>query len=205
MIRNIVFDMGNVLIHWEPQDVCTHRDVAAEDWPVLLREVFRSVEWVQMDRGTLSPEQALEIFRSRLPRRLLEPVRETVTGWWKEHLFPIPGMGELVTELKANGYGIYLLSNASKDLRSYFPRIPGAEHFDGLLVSAEVKLLKPQHEIYEALYRAFGLRPEECFFIDDVPANVEGALVTGMHGTIFRKDVPALRRTLIRNGIRCAP
>ena len=110
---------------------------------------------------------------------------------------------ELVRRLKAQGYGIYLLSNASTALRGYFPRIPGSECFDGLLVSAEENLLKPQWEIYHTLYRRFHLDPQRCFFVDDAPANVEAALCTGMKGTIFRGDVHRLRREMREAGIRC--
>ena len=71
------------------------------------------------------------------------------------------------------------------------------------MVSAEEKLLKPSLEIYQRLYEKFGLKPEECWFIDDSPANVEGAIYTGMGGSVFYGDVPRLRRELRRAGIRC--
>ena len=115
----------------------------------------------------------------------------------------MPGMAELVRELKQAGYHIYLLSNASLALREYFPRIPGSECFDKLMVSAEEKLLKPSHEIFERLYEKFGLTPGQCWFIDDSPQNVEGAIQTGMGGSVFYGDVKRLRRDLIQAGIRC--
>lgn len=203
MIQNIIFDMGQVLIRWQPVALMAHLDLSEEDHVLLLREVFQSVEWVQLDRGSISETDAVKAMCSRLPAHLHAAAEEMVTAWWKPPLDPMPGMAELVRELKENGYGIYLLSNAGLPLRTYFPRIPGSEYFDGLLVSAEQRLIKPQHEIYETLYKTFDLVPGECFFIDDSPANIEGALETGMPGTIFRGDASALRRELIRNGIRC--
>ena len=110
-------------------------------------------------------------------------------------------MAEFVGELKAAGYGIYLCSNATSALHSYFPRIPGSEHFDGLLVSADWKLLKPQHEIFELLYKTFALDPAECFFIDDYPPNIDGAIVTGMSGAVYDGDLRRLRHDLRRAGI----
>ena len=139
-----------------------------------------------------------------MPEHLWEAVKSIVYGWYQQYLIPMPGMAELVRELKSNGYRIYLLSNASQALRSYFPRIPGSECFEKLLVSAEEKLLKPSHEIFERLYEKFELTPGECWFIDDSPANVEGAILTGMRGTVFYGDVARLRRELHRAGIRCA-
>ena len=143
----------------------------------------------------------IERVSARLPESLHAAVEEVIKAWHVWHLTPMPGMAELVRRLKAQGYGIYLLSNASTALRGYFPRIPGSECFDGLMVSAEEKLLKPQHEIYERLYERFGLVPEQCVFIDDSPANIEGAMLTGMQGIVFRGDTERLRRELRALGI----
>ena len=200
MIRNIVFDMGNVLIHWRPALFVERMAIPEEDRPALLREVFGSVEWIQMDRGTLSFEEGLGAICRRLPERLRGPARELTLDWWRDCLFPVEGMGELVRELKGLGYGIYLLSNAKADLPLYFDRIPGSECFDGRIVSADWKLLKPQPEIYELLLRQFGLKAEECFFADDLFINVEAALLVGMSGTIFR-GAKELRRALIEAGV----
>ena len=201
MIRNIVFDMGHVLIYFSPEVFIARLGVEEKDRPLLMREVFRDKEWVQLDRGTLSEEEAVRILCGRLPKHLHEAVRELVCGWWKRPLLPVPGMAQLAGELKKMGYGIYLLSNANRQLPRYFPRIPGAEYFDGLLVSADWGLLKPQREIYEKLYEQFDLKPEECFFIDDQPANIEGAYCTGMEGAVFDGDIKRLRRKLKEAGI----
>ena len=205
MIQNLVFDMGQVLIRWQPELLIAHMALPEADRQMVLREVFRNVEWVRLDRGTIREEDALESICRRLPERLHPAARQLVLGWWQRPLIPVPGMAELIRELKEAGYGIYLLSNASLRLREYFPEIPGYEYFDGLLVSAEWKLLKPQHEIYEAFCRTFSLAPESCFFVDDLPANVEGAMVAGMQGAVFHGDVPRLRRELQTAGISCHP
>lgn len=202
MIHNIVFDMGQVLIRWQPDSMITQYGLNDEEMQLLKRELFQGVEWIQQDRGIVTEEQVASRVCARLPEKLHAPVETLVYGWHKRHLVPMPGMAELVRELKGEGYRIYLLSNASLALREYFPRIPGSECFEGLMVSAEEKLLKPQHEIYERLYERFGLNPAECFFIDDSPANIEGAMLTGMDGAIFRGDVAALRRQMQKAGIR---
>ena len=71
------------------------------------------------------------------------------------------------------------------------------------MVSAEEKLLKPQKEIFDTLLTRYGLEAGKCVFIDDLPANCEGAVYAGMHGCIFRGDVKQLRKDLRRMGIRC--
>lgn len=205
MIRNIVFDMGEVLIHFYPDMFLRRMGVPEEDWPLLTQEMFRSVEWTQTDRGTLDEAGAVEAFCAKLPQRLHGYVRTMVCDWWKEPLVPVEGMAALVEELKGLGYGIYLLSNASSRLHEYFPHIPGSEYFDGKIVSADWKQIKPEREIFQTLYREYGLKPEECFFIDDLPQNVEGAKFSGMGGVVFRGDMPRLRRELIAAGIPVKP
>lgn len=196
MIRNIIFDMGQVLIRWEPRALLARFDLSEADTQLILTELFSTVEWVQLDHGTISGEQAVRQVCGRLPERLHGVVEEMVFCWWERPLTPIPGMAELVRELKSMGYGIYLLSNASVDLRRYFHRIPGSECFDGLVVSAEERMIKPQHEIYRTVLNRFQLKAEECFFVDDSPLNVEGALCVGISGTIFRGNVTRLRSEL---------
>lgn len=202
MIRNLVFDMGNVLIHYDPAVFMDRLGVPEEDRPLLKREVFGSVEWIRLDRGTLDQEEALAAMEERLPRRLWDYARRLVCAWWEDGpLLPMEGMAELLEELKALGYGVYLLSNATAHQPDYFPRIPGSQFFDGGVVSAQWRLLKPERAIYETLFREYDLDPAACFFVDDLNINVEGALQAGMPGTVFHGDVGELRRVLRQAGV----
>ena len=200
MVKNIVFDMGNVLIRFDRELFLDSLDLSPEDRALLTNEVFRSLEWARMDRGSLTEAQAVESICQRLPRHLHSAAKQLVENW-DDPILPVEGMCELIEELKAAGYGIYLLSNASVALRTYFPRIPGSEYFDGLMVSAEEKLVKPQPEIFRLLCDRFHLKPEECVFVDDSPANVESAILTGMDGLVFYGDAQRLRRELTEKGI----
>ncbi|MBQ5406782.1 MAG: HAD family phosphatase [Oscillospiraceae bacterium] len=205
MIKNIVFDMGRVLIEWEPEVIVAREGLGEDDSRLLLREVFACGEWAAMDHGWMSSEEGWRRICRRLPERLHENARRCVFDWWKGPLVPIPGMAELVREVKALGYGVYLLSNATSYLSEYFHRIPGSECFDGRIVSADVKLLKPRPEIYRELYRQYGLDPAECFFIDDSLLNVDGAWLTGMNAVVFFGDMARLRRELAEAGVPVKP
>ena len=200
MIRNVIFDMGGVLIEWNPARLAARLELPEEDARLLRREVFSSPEWVSLDRGTLLEDEAIARFCARLPERLRGAVERCVF-WWKEPLWPIPGMRELLEELDGLGYGLYLLSNATSRLHEYLARIPGSEYLKGMLVSADWKLLKPQREIHEKLFAREDLIPGDCLFIDDNPANVEAGQLLGMEGLVFYQDMALLRRRLREHGI----
>ncbi len=200
MIRNIVFDMGNVLLRFDPGLFMDRLGVETQDRPLLMREVFKSLEWAQMDRGTLTDGQAVSSICRRLPERLHDTAEKLVT-LWDRPILEIEGSFELVRELSGLGYGIYLLSNASLRQHDYWPRVPASVYFDGTLISADVKLIKPQPEIYRLFLETFSLRPEECFFIDDANYNIEGALNAGMSGAIFFGDMGEIRAKLRKAGV----
>lgn len=201
MIKNILFDMGNVLLHFDRSVFLNRLEISEEDKLLLLREVFLSVEWVQMDRGILWEETAEPLMCRRLPAHLHDAVHSLVSEW-DEPMMPVEGMAELVQELKEKGYGIYLLSNASLRQHDYWPKVPGWQFFDGKIISADEKIMKPHPDFYRIALERFDLKPEECFFIDDAPANIEGALFCGIPGAVFHKDVALLRRQLRSAGVK---
>lgn len=201
MIKNIIFDMGNVLARFDPEMFLDRVGVTdAADRALLMREVYRSLEWARMDRGSLTDEEAAELMCGRLPERLHETVR-SLTCRWDRPILPVPGMKELAAELKEKGYGVFLLSNASLRQHEYWGRIPGSEYFDGTVVSADVGLVKPQPEIFALACERFSLVPGECVFIDDSTLNAEGAFYYGMNAVVFHDDVAELREKLSALGV----
>ena len=200
MIRNIVFDMGNVMIYFNKKIFLDRAGVSGEDRTLLERVVFDSLEWARLDRGSLLEPEAEKLMCARLPERLHGYVHDFVYDWDKP-LLPVRDMAPLVRELKAKGYGIYLLSNAASRQHDYWPDIPGSECFDGTLISADERLTKPEKEIYELFLERFGLCPDECVFIDDNTMNAEGAFLCGMHPIVFHNDVDELRARLREEGV----
>lgn len=201
MIKNIVFDMGKVLVDYDSMRVCRHFLEDPAKQALVNTAVFVSPEWLLLDMGLISEEEALSKMQSRLPKgQLRQAAADCMAHWHEICMWPIPKMGQLVNELKAAGFRIYLCSNASLRLLSCYDRvIPSIDCFDGILFSAEVKCMKPQKEMYEHLYKRFSLKPEECFFIDDLPSNIQGARETGMDGYCFADgDINKLRDALKR-------
>ena len=203
MIKTVIFDMGQVLIHWSGKQLLQRFSLNEADEQLLLTELFASIEWTQLDRGCITEAEGVERVCARLPEHLHAIAGEMITGWWKQPLWHMEGMDALVRELKQAGYGIYVLSNAGLPLRQYWPRLPGADCFDGVLVSAEEKLLKPQPEIFRTFLSRFGLEAENCVFIDDSVANAECAVLCGIRGIVFRGDTGRLRRELRAMGVAC--
>lgn len=200
MIKNIVFDMGKVLVGYDAMRVCEHFIENDHDRKRVHTAVFVSPEWVMMDMGILSDERALQSICVRLPQRLHSAAELCLKEWHNYCMWTYTEMEPVVRGLKEKGMGIYLCSNAAIRLLDCYQKvIPAYDCFNGMLFSAEVKCIKPQKEIYHHLFHRFELKPEECFFIDDVPENIAGARSCGMEGYCFRDgDFKKLEEMLIQ-------
>lgn len=187
MIKNIVFDMGKVLLNYDPRRVTGHFIYDEAERMSVETAVFISPEWLLLDMGVISDGEGLARMQSRLATPHAREMAKLCMDHWHEYcMWEIDGMREVVKSLKDRGFGIYLCSNASlRMLSCYQDVIPGIECFDGVLFSAEVQCMKPQKEMYHHLFERFQLQPEECFFIDDLQLNIDGAKACGMDGYCF--------------------
>lgn len=195
MIRHIVFDMGQVLVNFSAGLFTERLHLNEEDAVLIRREVLQTTEWIRLDRGTISLDDALVQMQARLPHRL-HGAAEYLVRRWNDPIVPVDGMAELARDLKEAGYDLYLLSNAASRHADYWHDVPGSRYFSGTFISADYHLLKPEDAIYQAFFRKFGLKPEECLFIDDSPANIEASQNAGMDGIVFHGDAAHLRRQL---------
>ena len=201
MIRNILFDMGSVLVRFAPAEFIARLGVEGDDALALEREVFRSADWVRLDRGVFTQQQMIDAAKSRLPARLHADVERLVLHW-DEGRPEIPGAFELVRELSEAGYTLCLLTNASIRHKDYWPTFRFAPYFgDRIMLSAQWKLMKPEHEFYEKAIALLGFDPGESVFIDDQPVNVEGAELCGIPGIVFHGDMALLRQRLREKGV----
>ena len=192
-MRNIVFDMGNVLINYDPEHFIVREGIADPgDRALLLREIFRSAEWPMQDRGEMDEAELEARVLGRIPARLHAAAHRLIFCW-DDPIEPVPDMAGFIAECRQKGLGIYLLSNASRRQWEYWPRIPGSEYFDGAVVSAFEGCAKPAPRIYRRLLERYRLEPGDCLFVDDVPENVAGGVAAGMKGFLFTGDVEALR------------
>ena len=202
MIRNIVFDMGKVLIDFNPDSFMDHAGITdPADRKIVRQELFSSIEWAQMDMGIATEDSIESAVLSRVPEHLRERTRHLLHKWYIPRRM-IPGMEDMVRRLKEAGYGIYLLSNASVNQPVYWNQLPVSRYFDGVMISAFVKTVKPCPDIYRLFTGKFGLKEEECLFVDDAPINVAGAVACGWQGIVFYGDADQLETKMKDMGIR---
>ena len=195
-VSNIVFDMGGVLMDWNPTKISQALCPDPDDAALVAHAVFDSREWGWVDAGAIEPETVAWTAKLKLPERLHD-MADVFALHWFDVFDPFPEMGVLVRELKEAGYGVYLLSNAGTTFESYRARIPAIEVFDGVLVSCYEHVVKPDAAIYRLLCERYGLDPASCLFVDDMLRNVVGAERAGMQGYHYDGNVDALR-TFIR-------
>ena len=194
MIRNLVFDMGNVLLEYRTARMLARFFSGEEDRALIDRELFNGPEWVKADLGECTGEEQFLGVSKRVPQRLHAALQACINGWQAD-MIPMPQSQRFVAEMKEKGYGLYVLSNASPLFYECFPRFGHIEIFDGMVVSCDYHVLKPDERIYRILLDRYGLVPEESVFIDDNPANAAAASALGIKGIVFT-GAEALRKTL---------
>lgn len=193
VIKNIVCDMGNVLLRYDPQAPLDAFCSSEAEKELIRRELFEGPEWAQGDEGLIRDEDRFGLVRERVPEEHW-PALEQCCRRWFLFMDPMPGAREFCAACKSRGYGLYILSNASNAFYWYFPDFLPLDYFDGIVVSADVRLLKPDRRIYEHLLACYGLKGEECLFLDDLLPNVEGARAAGLNAFHFQGDFQRVKR-----------
>jgi putative hydrolase of the HAD superfamily len=183
--RNVIFDFGGVLIRWKPQEIIDnfYPDQASRE---ALRElVFQHPDWLDLDAGRLLEEDAIARFAVRLgkPPGEMQALMEHV----KESLTPIEESLALVHDLAQRQVPLYGLSNMSTSVFAHLrQRYTHWDLFRGIVISGEIKLIKPDRAIFDHISQRYGLAPSQSIFIDDNPPNVEAANQLGFHTILFR-------------------
>ena len=147
------------------------------------------------DYGTITNEERFEPVSRRVPKEYHKELYQCIMGW-DICMEPIPGAMEFCEYVKKSGYGIYVLSNADNTFHDYFPRFAPEAWFDGVMVSSDVHMIKPETKIYEHFLKTYRLIPEECLFVDDRPENIEGAKKAGIPGMIFTGDFQPIKNKI---------
>lgn len=194
MITTIVFDFGGVLVQYDFKAFFASLLGSEERGQWFLEHVFPYDVNCEMDRGVYPPRHFIEQQQRLWPdyHDALEAFDRRYTDIFSSEM---PGMRALIGSLGGRGYRLLGLSNWSSKVYDVMEKFSIFELLDGYLLSKDVHQLKPHADIYESFLAKFGVRAEECVFIDDKPENIEGARAVGMYGLVFH-DTPRLAREL---------
>ncbi len=177
-IKNIIFDIGNVLISYQPEEFHAAQGTAEERIKTYISDIYEGREWQMLDRGTITLRDAIDSIAKRSPLSAAEIA--SVFEMRDRLLFPLNGNTKLLKPLKNDGIRIFYLSNFPEDMFALLSkRYDFFNEFEGGVVSSHVKLLKPEPEIYRLLLGKYELVAEESLFIDDLERNIEGAARSG--------------------------
>ena len=194
-IRNIIFDMGRVLLKFDPYVSLNKYCENKEDMDLIYKELFEGPAWIMADEGKITNGQRYELVKERVPERLHGTLKLVVENW-DMCMEPVDGALEFYNLVKEKGYQTFVLSNACNRFYSYFPKYYDLKSFGGIVVSSDIKMIKPSPAIYEYILKTYDLNPEECLFIDDVEANVKAAKAAGIKGFVFKNNYGELKEVL---------
>ncbi|KXF80772.1 HAD family hydrolase [Enterovibrio coralii] len=196
-IKNIVFDIGNVMVRWSPAEIARLTFGEGADGQAKAEKIFRSDIWLALNRGELTEAEAKEqiMALSGISAALVDALFYYI----KETQILLFGSLKLLNDAKAKGYKVFALTdNVHEIVAQLKARYDFWPLFDGAIVSAEEGCLKPDAGIFQRLVAKYDVEPEESVFLDDVQRNIDGARAVGFHGILFvsaeqaRQDLAAL-------------
>ncbi|VJX56969.1 hydrolase [Streptococcus pneumoniae] len=171
---NIIFDLGNVLIEWNKEKILSKICKNDLEYNLFNKFVFQSNLWIDLDNGKISLEFLENQLIDEMGHQYQDQIHELVWNWFN-YVDLYDEVYELIKQLKKKNFQIYVLSNTSSIfhilLDSVLSKVSSV--LDGYVISCEVKMMKPQKEIYLSLVNKYQLDIKDCIFLDDLEENVE--------------------------------
>jgi putative hydrolase of the HAD superfamily len=199
MIKDFVFDLGNVLFEFKPENLVNKYITERDRAKCVYENIFCCKEWQELDLGTITEVEAIEAILKRIPEEGV--IVEKIINEWHSILQPMEDNIELVRVLKSMGFRLLYLSNFHRTaFEKIFPQYDFFREFSGGVVSCYCQLLKPQAEIYEKLISTYNIIGDETVFIDDVQKNIDGARASGLNAILFQNP-RQLSREMSKFGI----
>jgi len=184
-MRNVIFDLGGVVLDWNPDAILEGHYTDPEERATMKAALFKHPDWLQMDRGTLTESEAL----ARLQQRTGRPVAE-LSGLFdavRSSLQPKADTVALLKSLALRQVPLYCLSNMPASTFAYLREQHAFWNvFKGIVISGEIKMAKPEREIFEYLLRRYAIAAAETVFVDDHEPNIQAAQTLGLHTVWFR-------------------
>lgn len=181
--KNIIFDLGGVLVDFHPKKGMEKIGFSEEEVEVFMKQIFSGL-WEYCDQYPLEDGEIRALFKEHVPG-----YEKQVDMLW-DNLTNVTGVrpyaNEWLAKLKESGYRLYVLSNYGKNSFEINSKTYDfLKYFDGMVISYEEVLLKPDPKIYNRVLEKFDLQASECVFIDDRKENVDGAIACGIDAIVF--------------------
>ena len=188
MIRNIIFDLGNVIINYNQKQIINSFTQKEDEIKYIYDEIFHAPEWHLMDLGDMTNEEAIEVINKRNECKYEKLTKDFLHEWYKKQTINRE-IVEIAKKLKKNGYKLFVLSNMANITYEYFKNNEFFSLCSGIIISAHEHIKKPDEKVYKLLLDRYHLNAEECLFIDDDPSeeNYKTANKMGIKG---RKIIP---------------
>lgn len=166
MIKNIIFDLGNVIINYNQQDIINRFAKTDEEKIYIKEKNFNAPEWQRCDLGEITNEEASEIINKRENEKYPELTKDFWQNWYKAQKIN-EDVVDIAKELKNKGYNIYVLSNMANPTYEFFCNHVFFSLCSGIVISAQEHVKKPDEKIFYNLLNRYNLKADECVFIDD--------------------------------------
>ena len=188
-MKNLVFDMGNVLIEWNSEKILTAITGDTNLQDLLRKEVFETRLWVETDEGVKTREELIEIVASKLGDEYRNEITQLLRYWYK-YVDVFTKVQDRIIELSKSDYNIYILSNTAYTFYDLVKEgyLPAASIAKGIVLSCEEKVLKPNEKIYNILLERYNLDPHDTMFFDDLSENIWGAARCGINGFVVENE-----------------
>lgn len=195
-MKQIIFDLGGVLFHWNPKEVLRILKVQDPDFPENIHEITHSKIWIDFDAGLVSLNEVIHLLSEKYQRHHIEKFIHLSL----EKLEPIEEGIKILSHVQSKGHQTFILSNISEEfLNILTPIHPFLKTFNGAVFSYEIRIVKPNKIIYQTLLERYTLLPENCIFIDDSPLNVQAAQDLGIDAILCQDHQKVVNELHKRN------
>lgn len=195
MIKNVIFDLGGVLIRFQPKEAIHRLRLCKEKEEALYSAIFLDPLWLEVDKGVYQGfSETLPLYLEKYPS-LHEEIKLFFHPGW-EDMFEILEEGkQFLMDLKEKGYHCYILSNYGVEPFAYTEKRYKEvfDLFDGKVISGRIQMIKPEERIYQYLIDTYSLKKEECVFFDDTKKNVDASNAFGMHAFVYQNAKDAMQ------------
>lgn len=198
--RNILFDMGNVIMDFSPDYIISKYTKDVKLINLLKHHIFLNNIWNRADEGLANDDDVYHQAILNLDVKYHKLVKEIIDTWYI-HKIQNKEMYNLMLKLKEKGYKLYLCSNAAKSFHLYKDGIKAFELMDAEIISADIKKVKPDKAFFEYVLKTYDLKADQCLFIDDLNTNIRGAYECGIDGYCFNGNVALLEEYMKNVGI----